>query len=208
MTDVIALSELSDEPVIYAALTGLTSGTLGKPDRSPRLEAVLERLPAEGVRIRNGLDNMDIKSVATLLATDDDRFMRAKNLGPKSRGYIDAALAVFGLQRVGTDPPLVVRDGASAAEAHAQRLSKWIESRIAECVTEQDRCGLAGAAHQTTEQEVLTDVMLILDGREPLNARRWFGCRGDIDCDREYGHDGNHRRTTEVDGVEETEAWP
>lgn len=158
MTDIVALSELSDEPVSYPALTGQARGPLGRPDRSPRLEAVLDRLPAERVRICNGLDNMGIASVAVLLATDDDRFMRAKNLGPKSREYIDKALASFGLHRVGQNPPLVVRDGASIAEAQVRRLLDWADARLK-------------SETSLEERRVLQDMMRVLDGQEPTNER-------------------------------------
>ena len=171
MTDVIALVELSDEPVVHTR----PGWTVTETSRSPRLEAVLDRCPSERVRIRRGLDNMGIYSVKVLLATDDDRFMRAKNLGPRSREYIDAALAAFGLHRVGVNPPVVVRDGASADEAHCQRLRKWIEERMA--WAEEREIVDASPPDQTiaanTERDVLADVMLILDGREPKNERRW-----------------------------------
>lgn len=203
MTDVIALSELSDEPT-------RTEGMFPRDDFSPRLAAVLERIPnnstGTATRVKGGLLNAGIYTLAALLAADRDTLGR-KHLGRTSRAAIDAALKHFGLHRVDENPPMIVRDGATVAEVHVQRLQKWIEERIVECVAKQDQFGAAGSAHETTEQEVLTDVMLILDGREPLNKRRWFGCR-DLDCEREYRHEGPHRRRHEVDGVEETEAWP
>lgn len=205
MTDVIALSELSDEPRV-------ADGVIPhwKLHVSPRLDAVLDRLPVRNTtgtptRIRGRLRNAGIKTLAHLQTAENHQLSR-KGIGSAMQRDIDAALAAFDLARC--KEPLVVRDGASANDAHVQRLQKWIEDRIAECVADQDRFGAAGASHQTTEQEVLTDVMLLLDGREPMNKRRWFGCRDDVDCEREYGHDGPHRRTIRHDDVEETEAWP
>ena len=164
MVDVISLSELSDEP-------RSRDGAPGWMCCSRRLDAVLARLPGERVRIKNALDNMQIYAVAQLLATDNNAFIRAKNLGPRSREYIDAALACFGLHRVGQDPPVVVRDGASADEAHCQRLRKWIEERLDSLGVEAE-IG-TGTIAKITERDVLADVMLILDGRDPKNERRW-----------------------------------
>lgn len=180
------------------------------PGFSPRLEAVLECMPnnstGTATRVKGGLIKVGVFTLAEVLAADRYTLGRG-HLGRTSLAVLDAALKHFGLHRVDENPPMIVRDGASAAEAHVQRLLMWAQERIAECVAAQDKYGRAGSAHETTEQEVLTDVMLILDGREPLIKRRWFGCR-DLDCEREYRHDGPHRRRTEVDGVEETEVWP
>ena len=166
MSDVISLSELSDEPRERDGAPGWTCC-------SRRLDAVLARLPGERVRISRVLDNMQIYAVAQLLATDDRTFMRAKNLGPRSREYIDAALACFGLHRVGQDPPVVVRDGAHPDEAHCQRLRKWIEERLAQCDVAAQDASDARLERISIEQEALADVMLILDGREPKNERRF-----------------------------------
>jgi hypothetical protein len=65
-----------------------------------------------------------------------------------------------------------VREPA-AAEASTGRLLRWIDERLALITAEEKRVGVAGAAHEITEREVLADVMLILDGREPTNKRRW-----------------------------------
>lgn len=204
MTDIVALSELSDEPVVESP------HGVDWTYPSPRLAAVLDRMSnnstGTATRVRGGLMKAEINTLAALLAADRYALGR-EHLGRTSIAVLDAALKHFGLHRVDENPPLIVRDGASANDAHVQRLLAWAAERIAECVAKQDQYGQAGASHETTEQQVLTDVMLILDGREPLTKRRWFGCH-DLDCDREYRHDGPHRKRTEVDGVEETEVWP
>lgn len=209
MTDVIALSELSDEPVDR---TGATNYFYGWRNVSPRLAAVYERLPVRNktgtpIRIANALRNAGVHTLGELLSKSRLDLHKARDIGSQMIVDIEEALAAFGLYLRDVQPAVVVGDNARPIDAHLQRLQKWIEERIAECVAKQDEYGQAGSAHETTEQEVLTDVMLILDGREPLTKRRWYGCH-DLDCEREYRHEGPHRRRTEVDGVEETEVWP
>jgi hypothetical protein len=165
--DIIALSELSDEPVEQPAGLGYAF--------SDRLEAIWDRLPktrqGQKARIRTWLARAGIDSVAKLVAMD--RYA-ATGLGPASLAAIDAALACFGLHRVDVNAPVVVRDGATAAEAHVQRLLKWASERLAVCeALNKERVGECGHSMRTTETDVLADVMLILDGREPTNKRRW-----------------------------------
>ena len=163
MTDVIALSELSDEP----SATGW-----GRTGFSQRLLAVLERLTDNSVRIENALDGSGILTLSKLEAMTPKDLLRVKNLGAKHIRRIENALACFDI-RLAQGSPLVVRDGATATEAHVQRLTKWIDERLAICEAEEERVGIAGAANEITEREVLADVMLILDGREPTNKRYW-----------------------------------
>ena len=163
MTDVIALSELSDEP----SATGW-----GRTGFSQRLLAVLERLTDNSVRIENALDGSGILTLSKLEAMTPKDLLRVKNLGAKHIRRIENALACFDI-RLAQGSPLVVRDGATAIEAHVQRLTKWIDERLAICEAEEERVGIAGAAHEITEREVLTDAALILDGREPTNKRYW-----------------------------------
>ena len=166
MTDVIALSELSDDPIEQPE--GFGSAW------SERLEAVWDRLPktrqGQKARIRTWLARAGIDSVAKLVALD--RYA-STGLGPASLAALDAALACFDMHRVGVNPPVIVRDGATAAEAHLQRLQRWIEERMAACEANENKLDPATMRAAMTEREVLADVMLILDGREPTNKRRW-----------------------------------
>lgn len=164
MTDVIALSELSDEPIAQPDGLGYAF--------SERLEAVWDRLPrtrqGQAARIRTWLARAGIDSVAKLVAMD--RYA-ATGLGPASLAAIDAALACFGLHRVGQDPPLVVRDGATLAEVELQRLRAWLDKRLK-------------AEISLGEREVLRDVQLVLDGQEAEEERHWpFPCRKRDDGD-------------------------
>lgn len=165
MSDVISLSELSDEPG-EANMFGF--------DFSPRLKAVLERLPRNSTgtatRVRHGLMDVGIFTLAALVAADRQALGR-KHLGRTSIATIDAALRHFGLHRVDENPPVVVRDGASAAEAHLERLTRWIEQRMKR-LEEYEREARGHINSTLEERQVLTDVMLILDGREPTNKRR------------------------------------
>lgn len=156
------LSELSDEP----SNTGWN-----RTGFSMRLLAVLERLTENSVRIENALDGAGILTLSKLEAMTPKDLLRVKNLGAKHIRRIEQALAWFDI-RLAQGSPLVVRDGASAIEAHAQRLQKWIDERLKLCEAKEQR-GIAGAVHEITEREVLADVMLILDGREPTNKRYW-----------------------------------
>jgi hypothetical protein len=175
MTDVIALSELSDEPRVDDGVT-----PHWKLHVSPRLDAVLDKLPRTNntgtpTRIRAALRNAGIQTLRALECADEP-YLRRKGCGDAFLRDLDAALAAFGLHRVGVTPPVVVRDGASAAEAYVQRLQAWIAERMHHCehnvgdtrnLTERERDRAA------VEAAVLSDVMLILDGREPTNKRRW-----------------------------------
>lgn len=162
VTDVIALSELSDEPSWREVMGD------NYPDFSPRLRAVLNRLPSESVRIANALLGARVLTLAQLRAQTRADLWRIKDIGSRSIGYIDAALAKFGIGREEATPPVVVRDGAGALEAHAQRLQAWVLERMEACEYERGPVRIA----LDIERAVLTDVMLILDGREPTNKRR------------------------------------
>jgi hypothetical protein len=172
VTDLIALSELSDEP------TKQRRGHMGyRSDFSPRLAAVLERLPVRNqtgapVRIQHALTNADILTLAALQAKSPADLRQARDFGAQYIADIEQALAAFGLSLAGADR-VVVGDNATPAYAHLQRLQQWIALRVARSNAEEERVGVAGAAHEITEREVLTDVMLILDGREPTNKRMW-----------------------------------
>lgn len=171
MTDVIALFELSDEQPRFEE-----SASFGG-DFSPRLAAVLDRMPnnstGTATRVKGGLMNAGIFTLAALLAADRYTLGR-KHLGRTSIATIDAALKHFGLHRVDENPPLVVRDGASVAEAHVQQLQTWIAKRLEACEKGIKR-GPNGSAMRVNEIEVLSDVILILDGRAPTNKRTWVG---------------------------------
>ncbi len=167
MTDVISLSELSDEPG-WREIMGDDW-----PDFSPRLRAVLNRLTSNGVHITNALVNAEILTLSDLRKRTREDLLRVKKLGAKSVEYIDAALARFGIGREEVTPPIIVRDGATAAEAHVQRLQRWIEERMAVCEANENKLDPATMRAAITEREVLADVMLIIDGREPTNKRRW-----------------------------------
>ena len=167
MTEPVTLSALSDEPAERA-----TSPTAGWPDFSPRLLAVLKRLPRNEVRIGYALMNANIVTLEKLQSTSAVALRRINQLGPRCVADIEAALATYGLQLAGVDR-IEAGDHASAADPHVQRLQRWIEERLRHCDAEERRYGNAGAAHETTEREVLADVILILGGGEPTNKRRW-----------------------------------
>lgn len=170
MTDVIALSDLSDEPRVDDGVT-----PHWKLHVSPRLDAVLDRLPVNNntgipTRIRRVLRNAGIQTLAALSAADE-LYLRRKGCGKVFMRDIASALAAFDLPVPWGADPVIVRDGATAAEAHVQRLQRWIEERMAACDEDIAKYGRAGAAHQLTEISVLADVMLILDGRDPMLGR-------------------------------------
>ncbi len=154
MTDIVALSSLSDEP------------GLGKwgADFSPRLVAVLDRLPQNSVRISNALLSANVLTVSTLQAMTPHDLLRMKNFGSKYIKDLRHALAYFGLS-ISLDP-VVVPDDASIADAQVQRLQDWIAERMA-------------VKTSLTEREVLRDVMLVLDGRTPTNRREWSSAESD-----------------------------
>ncbi len=64
-------------------------------------------------------------------------------------------------------------DGAHPDEAHCQRLRKWMDERLALCKIEATSIYEVAVACAHSEIDTLTDVMLILDGRDPKNERRW-----------------------------------
>ncbi len=157
MSDVISLSELSDEPAWREVMGN------NYEDFSPRLAAVLCSIPnnstGTATRVKGGLLNAGILTVATLLAADRYTLGRV-HLGRSSIAALDATLKRFGLHRVDENPPIVVRDGAALAEAQVLRLMKWIDERMSTKTT-------------WTEREVLRDVMRVLDGQDATNLREW-----------------------------------
>lgn len=196
MTDVIALSELSDEPGRPYEI----AGRVEYGEFSPRLLAVLESMTENVVRIENALQSAQIMTLAQLCSKTRAELRKTKNLGRKYVDGIEKALARFGLSLADGDPPVLVRDGATVAEAQVQRLQRWIGERL---------CAVDPPVEigEEIERDVLVDVMLILDGRSPTNKRLYeprMPC-GDRGCERYRGHNGPHRRHV---GTEKVSEWP
>ena len=151
---IITLSELSDtDPEI-------------RHENSPRLDAVISRLPKfHRVRIVNCLLNAGIHTLDALCAKKRAELLRWKNVGRRSVADLEGTLALFGLSLADV-PAIVVPDHGTPLDAHIQRLHRWIDGRLArfEDVARRGKSPEAATEH---EQRVLTDIMLILDGREP-----------------------------------------
>lgn len=155
--NIVSLSDLSDEPSGEAC------------PKSPRLDAVLSYLPKyPGVRVRveNALCNAGIFSVTSLCALKRAELKRWKNFGKKSIADLESTLALFGLALTGVLAPIVVPDQARPIDAHVQQLQHWIETGLARCETEERRLGDLDVGDKI-ERRILTNVMLILDGRAP-----------------------------------------
>jgi len=153
---IVSLSELSDEPS-------------DENMSSPRLDAVLTFLPKyPGVRVRvaDALCNAGIYSLASLCSLKRKDMLRWKNVGKKSIGDLEGALALFGLSLADAPTSIVVPDEARPIDAHVQQLQRWIENALARCEEEERREKELGVASQV-ERRILTNVMLILDGRDP-----------------------------------------
>lgn len=155
---IVLLSELSDEP----------SGENADAN-SPRLDAVLTFLPKyPGVRVRvaDALCNAGIFSLASLCLQKRKEMLCWKNLGKKSIGDLESTLALFGLTLADTPTSIVVPDQARPIDAHVQQLQRWIENGLARCEAEERRLKDLDVVSRV-ERRILTNVMLILDGREP-----------------------------------------
>lgn len=155
-TPIVALTDLSDVPP-------------GEYAFSPRLDAVLTFLPKyPGVRVRiaNALCNAGIFSLTSLCARKPAELKRWNNFGKKSLGDLESTLALFGLALAGVSAPLVVPDQARPIDAHVQQLHRWIEEGLARCEAE-ERQMKDLAVSSKIERRILTNVMLILDGRAP-----------------------------------------
>jgi hypothetical protein len=166
--DVIALSELSDEPG--------TRGMFSVP--SSRLGAVLSRMSKHhAVRIERTLMSRALLTLASLQTKSRSELLRTGGFGPTYVTAIEDALEDFGLRLAGAE--IVVRDHATPLEANALRLHKWVDERLAEIYEALMLGTLEGNPVEWAsrdpalkiEREVLADVMLILDGREPTNKR-------------------------------------
>lgn len=157
---IVTLSDLSDEapndpytPVSF----------------SPRLTAALSYLPKyPGVRVRvaNGLCNAGVFTLTSLCERKRCELKRWKNFGKKSLGDLESALAVFGLALADAPTPIVVPDQARPIDAHVQQLQRWIENGLSRCEAEERRLKGLDVVSKV-ERRILTNVMLILDGREP-----------------------------------------
>ena len=156
---IVLLSDLSDEP----------PGGSDKYGFSPRLDAVLTFLPKyPGVRVRvaNALCNADIFSLTALCAQKRAELKRWKNFGKKSIVDLEHTLAQFGLALADAQTPIVVSDQARPIDAHVQQLQQWIEDGLARCEADERRLKELDVAGKV-ERRILTNVMLILDGRQP-----------------------------------------
>lgn len=157
---IVPLSDLSD-----AALRDGTDGY----GFSQRLDAVLTYLPKYPgcrVRVANGLCNAGIFTLTSLCERKRSQLKRWKNFGKKSLSDLESTLAVFGLALADAPTSIIVPDQARPVDAHIQRLYRWVEDGLARCETEERRTKELDVASKV-ERRLLTNVMLILDGREP-----------------------------------------
>ena len=156
---IVPLSDLSDE----------APRQMDGCEFSPRLSAVLTYLPKyPGVRVRiaNALCNAGIFNVASLCMRKRAELKRWKKFGKKFLVDLEGTLALFGLALAEAATPIVVPDQARPIDAHAQQLHRWIEDSLARCEAEERRAKGLDVSSKV-ERRVLTNVMLILDGREP-----------------------------------------
>jgi len=155
---IVPLSDLSDE-----------APTENGYGFSPRLDAVLTFLPKyPGVRVRvaNGLCNAGIFTLASVCRQKRSDMRRWKNFGKKSLGDLESTLAQFGLVLADAPIPIIVPDQARPIDAHVQQLQRWVEEGLDRCEAEERRLKELDVAGKV-ERRILTNVMLILDGRPP-----------------------------------------
>src|SRR6185295_8691734 len=143
------LDDLSDEappPEMFQPL-----------DRSPRLCAVLERLP-KSTRTRVTY-YLQVQTLAGLCACTRSDLARWKNVGKKAINDLAGALGTFGLAFKDELP-------ATADVANLHTLYLWLDGQL-------DQIKKLSTIHDTFERErhVLTNVMRVLDGR-PVEPRR------------------------------------
>ena len=156
---IVPLSDLSDEEPDGNGGYGF----------SPRMDAVLTFLPKyPGVRVRvaNGLCNAGIFTLTSLCQQKRRDMLRWKNFGKKSLGDLESTLAQFGLALMDAPTSIVVPDQARPIDAHVQQLQRWIEDGLDRCAAEERRLKDLNVASKV-ERRILTNVMLILDGRPP-----------------------------------------
>lgn len=157
MNSILSLSELSDAP------------SADKYGFSPQLDAILARLPKYAgcrVRVANALCNAGILTVAALSRMKRGELRRWKNFGKRSLADLESTLAEFGLSLADTTPPIVVPDGSRPIDAHVEQLHRWIEEGLARCEARERQQNELDPA-RALERRLLTNVMLILDGRAP-----------------------------------------
>lgn len=144
LAPIVALSELADTSPLAHTF-------------SQRLDAVLRRLPKfTRVRFSNALCNNNVWTLAQLCAKKRADLRRWKDVGKQSITDIEQTLAQFGLALADTPPPIVVGPQARPIDAHVEQLQRWIDERFERLKDDH------------VAQALLTDVMLILDGRDPV----------------------------------------
>ena len=151
------------------SLSDLSDVSPGEFANSPRLNAVLTFLPKyPGVRVRvaNALCNAGIFSLTALCEQKRAELKRWKNFGKKSLVDLESTLAQFGLTFADAPTAIVVPDQARPIDAHVQQLYRWVEDGLARCEAEERRLKELEVASKV-ERRILTNVMLILDGRPP-----------------------------------------
>jgi hypothetical protein len=126
----------------------------------------LPKSPGCRIRVANGLYNAGIFTLTSLCERKRSEFKRWKNFGNKSLSDLESTLAMFGLALADAQTPIVVPDQARPVDAHIQRLYRWVEEGLARCETEERRTKELDVAGKV-ERRLLTNVMLILDGRDP-----------------------------------------
>jgi hypothetical protein len=173
-----------------------------RPDFSSRLNAVLDRLEESDVRISNALETASIFTVTKLVGMSRSDLLKTRSLGERHVSRIEDALAHFGLSLAGATA-IVVRDGGTALEANAEQLQKWIVERLRWCESQYP------SPHALTEQETLSDVFAILDGRDETMGERSWALNGDAKhlTDDELRHELQHAMfdTSSVEACRRTE---
>lgn len=147
----LSLSDLSDESRLCS---------LGLEKASPRLAAVLSKLPPRSyVRIANRIQFSGIYTLTALCGRHRADLRRWKNFGTKSLEHLVDTLTLFGLS-LKDDPHVHVLD------VNVQKLHRWIDEYLKQI----EILGRSDA-RAVNERDILTDVMLVLDGREPTLRR-------------------------------------
>jgi hypothetical protein len=123
---------------------------------SPRLAEVLSRLPKYS-RGRSGY--LQVTTLSALLALKRSDLARWKNIGKKFINDLAGALAIFGLS-FQDDPPV------RAIDANVQRLHLWIDGQLEHL----EKLTLVNESF-ARERDLLTNVMLVLDGRDTKPRR-------------------------------------
>jgi hypothetical protein len=114
-------------------------GELSPSGMSPRLDAVLDRLPKyQRARVTYGLYGAGIRTLADLCATKRSRLQRLKNVGKRSITNLEAALVTLGLFLA--EPMKLTMKSTTKTQTSAQRVTNpvWLRVQIAQLIADCD----------------------------------------------------------------------